>query len=88
MTEQKRNIRAEGAKAGRSIEEAIIKVGDSIDSETKGDSFPTLGDIEKLWDELNAETRKTYMNMFSGMISSIDEKELISSKKANSQKRG
>ena len=52
------------------------------------DGFLTMDDIETLFSKLDSETRKTYLNMLSGALDSIDEKELIKSKKANSQKRG
>ena len=44
---------------------------------------PTINQIEKMWSKLDTETRNIFVNMISGSISSINESELISSKKAN-----
>ena len=88
MTEQRKKIKAVDAKAEKSLSEAIEDVGRTIDKESKGENFPSMERIEELWDRLDAETQTTYIEMFSGMISSLDEKELISSKKENSKGRG
>ena len=59
-------------------------------SEKTGDlaKFPTIDQIEDSLTTLDAETRKIFLNMLSDCLSSIDEKDLIASKKANSPKGG
>ena len=50
--------------------------------------IPKIDRIEQLWIKLNEETRNIFVNMISGQIRSVDEKDMISSKKANTGKRG
>ena len=45
--------------------------------------IPTINQIETMWSKLDTETRNIFVKMVSGSISSIDESELISSKKEN-----
>lgn len=52
------------------------------------DSFMTLSEIEKEWSELNLNTTNLYSKLISSYISSIDEKDLIKSKKENTEERG
>lgn len=54
-----------------------------VQSSTENNGVPTINQIEKMWSKLDSETRKIFVNMISGSISSINESELISSKKAN-----
>ena len=88
MTEQERSIRAASAKAERDIGEVVTNIGAEINSKAEKGKMLTLDQVDELWDNLNAKTQKSYISMFSDMISSLDEKELISSKKENSQGRG
>lgn len=50
---------------------------------TENGGVPTINQIEMMWSKLDAETRKIFANMISGSISSINESELIASKKEN-----
>ena len=43
----------------------------------------TIEQIENMWSKLDVETRNIFVNMISGSISSINESEIISSKKEN-----
>ena len=52
-------------------------------SSTENNGVPTINQIEKMWSKLDSETRNIFVNMISGSISSINESELISSKKEN-----
>ncbi len=71
------------------IRDSVNKFLDQFDKKTADASdFLTMDTLEDLLKELDSETRKTYLNMVSDAISSIDEKELIKSKKENSPKRG
>ena len=54
-----------------------------IASSSENNGVPTINQIEKIWSKLDSETRNIFVNMISGSISSINESELISSKKAN-----
>ena len=42
--------------------------------------------MEEMIGKLDAETRKTYLNLFSDSLETVDEKELIVSKKTSSKK--
>ena len=67
------------------IRDSVNKFLDEFDSKTKdANNFITMDSLEELFKELDSETRKTYLNMISDSISSIDEKDLIKLKKANS----
>ncbi len=75
--------------AVQDIRDSVNKFLDQFDKKTANTSdFLTMDTLEDLLKELDSETRKTYLNMISDAISSIDEKELIKSKKENSPKRG
>lgn len=52
-------------------------------SSHENNGVPTINQIEKMWSNLDAETRNIFVKMISASISSINESELISSKKAN-----
>jgi hypothetical protein len=49
----------------------------------ESNGIPTINQIEDMWSQLDSETRNIFVKMISGSISSINESELISSKKAN-----
>lgn len=51
-------------------------------------TFPSISQIETSLLNLDNETRKIYLDMISDCLSNIDEKEVIASKKQNSDKRG
>lgn len=52
-------------------------------SSSHNGGVPTINQIEDIWAKLDAETRNIFVKMISGSINSIEESELISSKKAN-----
>ena len=54
-----------------------------VQSSAENNGVPTINQIEKMWSKLDSETRNIFVNMISGSISSINESELISSKKEN-----
>ena len=67
------------------ISDSVNKFLDEFDGKTTDkSSFLTMDSLEDLFRELDSETRKTYLKMVSNSISSIDEKDLIKLKKANS----
>lgn len=51
-------------------------------------NYLTIDQLEDMMLELDGETRKIYLQMISDSLNSIDEKELIVSKKENSKGRG
>ena len=72
------------ANAEHELIEAIRKYTKAFAaSSTENNGVPTINQIEKMWSELDSETRNIFANMISGSIGSINESELISSKKAN-----
>lgn len=54
-----------------------------VQSSSENGGVPTINQIESMWSKLDSETRNIFVNMISGSINSINESELISSKKAN-----
>ena len=50
---------------------------------TESSGIPTINQIEAMWSKLDTETRNIFVKMVSGSINSLDESELISSKKEN-----
>ncbi|MBR1742407.1 MAG: hypothetical protein IJ733_11200 [Lachnospiraceae bacterium] len=50
---------------------------------TENGGVPTINQVETMWSKLDTETRSIFVNMISGSINSVNESELISSKKAN-----
>ena len=75
--------------AVQDLREAInnyVRVFSQRTSESK--EFLTIDQLENMMLQLDAETRKTYLNMVSDSLNGIDEKEIISSKKENSRGRG
>lgn len=47
------------------------------------DRFLTLNEIEELWGKLIGDTNVIYSDMIQSMMSSVNEKDLISKKKEN-----
>ena len=47
------------------------------------DRFLTLSEIEELWGKLKGDTNILYSDLLQGLMSSVDEKELIRKKKEN-----
>ena len=53
------------------------------EASSKNGGVPTINQIEDMWSKLDSETKNIFVNMISGSISSVNESELISSKKEN-----
>jgi len=47
------------------------------------DNFLTISDIERLWSGLRGDTSLLYSDMLAGLLSEVDESELIRKKKRN-----
>ena len=71
------NAEYELIEAVRNYSKAFAQTSD------ENNGVPTINQIEKMWSKLDSKTRNIFANMISGSISSINESELISSKKAN-----
>ena len=72
------------ANAEYELVEAVKKYGAAFaQSSSENGGVPTINQIERMWSDLDSETRNIFVKMISGSINSINERELISSKKAN-----
>jgi hypothetical protein len=72
------------ANAEYELIEAIRKYSRAFtQSSDENGGVPTINQIEMMWSKLDVETRNIFAKMVSDSISSIDEGELISSKKEN-----
>ena len=72
------------ANAEYELIEAVKKYSKAFaQSSVQNGGVPTINQIEKMWSKLDTETRNIFVNMTSGSISSINESEIISSKKEN-----
>ena len=63
--------------------EEKFKVGTS-----DADNFMTIHEIERMWGELQQSTLNIYSDMVCGLMSNIDESELIRKKKETICKKG
>jgi len=52
------------------------------------DNFISIGEIERLWGELQDNTNIIYSEMVREMMSSVDETALVRKKKESSRRRG
>ena len=69
------------------VQDLKISVNEFLDSFVKktkdAHDFLTIDQLETMFAELDSKTRKIYLDMVSDSLSSIDEAEVIKSKKAN-----
>ena len=61
---------------------------DFSDRTAEENNFLTMDQIEDMYSELDMQMRSAFQKMISDSISSIDEKKIIQSKKADSPKEG
>lgn len=72
------------ANAEYELIEAVRKYSKAFAKSSKENGgVPTIDQIESIWSKLDSETRDIFVNLISGSISSVNESEIISSKKAN-----
>ena len=77
------------ADAQQELEYKLNDFFDSFDEAGKDSSgVPTITQIESIMNRLEQETQKTFLSILSKRINSIDESELIESKKDCMQNRG
>lgn len=71
------------------IRQSVLEFITSIRSGSKSSTgMITIDQLEKHWDILDAKTKELYVKAIGKELSAINEKDLIESKKENSQKRG
>ena len=71
-------------RANIANENAVGRYISELDNLMQSRSSPIrISEIEEMMDNLSEETRKNYVNMNSDIISSIDEGDLIESKKGS-----
>ena len=83
-------------KLKQAVEDAKAQIGKEIDEfkasldagTADPESFITFAEIEKRWAELKNKTNKTYSDMISTYLSTLDESAIIKSKKENTNERG
>ena len=72
------------ANAEHDLIEAVRNYSKAFtESLSENNGVPTINQIEKMWSQLDSDTRNIFVNMISGSISSINESDLIASKKEN-----
>lgn len=72
------------ADAKAQIDKEIDEFKAALDAGTADpNSFITLAEIERKWAELKNKTNKTYSDMISTYLSTLDEGAIIKSKKEN-----
>lgn len=72
------------ADAKAQIDKEIDEFKAALDAGTADpNSFITLAEIERKWEELKSKTNKTYSDMISTYLSTLDEGAIIKSKKEN-----
>lgn len=77
------------ADAKAQIDKEIDEFKAALDAGTADpNSFITFAEIEQKWAELKNKTNKTYSDMISAYLSTLDESAIIKSKKENTSKRG
>ena len=71
------------------VMEAIDKFKADFRSKTADSrNLFTIKELESMLNELVLKTNKVYLDMTSEMLSDIDEQEVITSKKLNSERKG
>ena len=71
------------------VRQSVLEFITSLRSgSSSGSGMITIDELERHWDILDAKTKESYVKAVGRELSSINEKDLIESKKENSQKRG
>ena len=77
------------ADAKAQIDKEIDEFKAVLDAGTADpESFISFAEIERKWSELKNKTNKTYSDMISTYLSTLDESAIIKSKKENTDERG
>ena len=77
------------ADAKAQIDKEIDEFKAVLDAGTADpESFISFVEIERKWSELKNKTNKTYSDMISTYLSTLDESAIIKSKKENTDERG
>ena len=78
-------------RSAREYSEELLRIVDEFRQRiTTGtsdpDHFITIFEVERLWSELRGDTSLFYSDMLSGLLSNVDESDLIRKKKLNIEK--
>ena len=85
MKNDTKSLEAIAAAVKQDMNERIDQWINEFAKETSDlSSFPSISQLEADIVNLDNETRKIFLNMLSDCLSNIDEKEIISTKKGNS----
>ena len=77
------------ADAKAQIDKEIDEFKAALDAGTADpESFISFAEIERKWSELKSKTNKTYSDLISTYLSTLDESKIIKSKKENTSERG
>ncbi len=77
------------ARAQIEINDQINAFRERVEKATDDpENFISMTELEREWQQLRLSTSKTYSDLVSKALSSFDNKELNSSKKANSSRKG
>jgi hypothetical protein len=79
-----KDIRGYSDELLRIVEEFRQRI---VEGTSDPDHFLTISDIEHLWSELRGDTSLLYSDMLSGLLSDVDETELIRKKNGIQGKR-
>lgn len=72
------------AEVFQDLQESVNVFLDEFAKKTRDlSSFLTMDQLETMFSELDSKTRKIYLDMVSDSLTSIDETDIIRSKKAN-----
>ena len=89
MKKEIRDLNQIAEDAVQDLREAINNYVRVFSQKTcNSENFLTIDELENMMTELDAKTRKIYLDMISDSLSGINERDLIASKKENSRGRG
>ena len=81
-------VREAAARAKIEIDNQIDQFIDKLDRASKHpEDFITMSQLESEWRQLSQATHKTYSDLVSKALSTLDTKELESTKKVNSSRK-
>lgn len=84
MKSEPKSTKEISVEAVQDIRDAINHFLDKLEAKTKDtDDFLTMDQLENMFSELDSKTRKIYLDMIADSLSSINEKDIIRSKKEN-----
>lgn len=76
------------AEAVREFEDALEQFLDGFTSKDDPNKIISISELENNWEKMNDETRRIFQKVMSKAISSLNEKDIVKSKKENTKERG